>query len=65
MTLFGRTFRIHSTTALSGIIFVALGILMISGRLTLLNSLVPDDLALSVAEFFSGIEDWLFVRLGR
>ncbi len=65
VTLFGRTFQIHSTTALSGIIFIALGILMISGRLTLLNSLVPDDLALSVAEFFSGIEDWLFVRLGR
>lgn len=65
VTLLGRTFQIHSTTALSGIIFVALGILMISGRLTLLNSLVPDDLALSVAELLSRIEDWLFVRLGR
>lgn len=64
VTLLGRTFQIHSTSAISGIIFVALGILMISGRLTLLNSLVPDDLALNAAEFFARVEDWLFVRLG-
>lgn len=60
----GRTLYLHSTTMVSGILFVILGILMVSGRLTLLNNLVPDDLALRVAEIFAGIEEWLVSRLG-
>jgi len=62
--LFGKTLYLHSTTVVSGILFIALGILMVSGRLILLNNLVPDDLALRAAEIFAGIEEWLVSRLG-
>lgn len=34
------------------------------GRLALLDNLVPEDLALDVAEIIAGIEDWLIARLG-
>jgi cytochrome c-type biogenesis protein len=64
VTLLGRTLFLHSTTLVSGLIFIALGVLMVSGRLTLLNNLVPDDFALRLAEIFAGIEDWLISRLG-
>ncbi len=64
VNLFGRSLYLHSTTIISGIIFIALGILMVTGRLTLLNNLVPEDLALRVAEIFTGFEDWLVTRLG-
>jgi cytochrome c-type biogenesis protein len=62
--LFGKTLYLHSTTMVSGFLFIALGILMVSGRLTLLNNLVPDDLALCVTEIFAGVEEWLVSRLG-
>jgi len=64
VSLFGKTLYLHSTTLISGIIFIALGILMVSGRLTLLNNLIPDNLALWVTGLFAGIEDWLVARLG-
>ena len=62
--LLGKSLYLHSTTAISGIIFIALGILMVSGRLSLLNSLVPGDLALQVTDIFANIEEWLVSRLG-
>ena len=62
--IFGKTLYLHSTSLISGIIFIALGVLMVSGRLTLLNNLVPDDLALRTAGFFAEIEEWLVSRLG-
>jgi cytochrome c-type biogenesis protein len=62
--LLGKSLYLHSTTAISGIIFIALGILMVSGRLSLLNSLVPGDLALQVTDIFANIEEWLVFRLG-
>jgi len=64
VTLFGQSLFLHSTNIISGILFIFLGILMISGRLTLLNSLAPEDLALRVAEAFANIEDWLISLLG-
>jgi len=60
----GKTLYLHSTTAISGLIFIILGILMFTGRLTLLNNLMPDDLALRIAEWFAGIEEWLVAWLG-
>lgn len=62
--VFGKTIYLHSTTAVSGLIFITLGILMVTGRLTLLNNLVPDSLALKVSEWFAEIEEWLVVWLG-
>lgn len=64
VTLLGRSLSVHSANLVSGLLFVGLGILMVSGRLTLLNSLVPDDLALWVAAFFATLEEWLIGRLG-
>lgn len=62
--LLGRTLYLHSTTLVSGILFVGLGVLMVSGRLTLLNNLVPDDIALRVTAIFAEIEEWLVLQLG-
>jgi cytochrome c-type biogenesis protein len=61
---FGRDLYLHSTTILSGLIFITLGILMVTGKLTLLNNLIPDDLALRITGAFADIEDWLVGRLG-
>jgi putative Mn2+ efflux pump MntP len=64
VTLFGRSFFLHSANAISGLLFVILGVLMVTGRLTLLNNLVPEDLALRAAELFANAEEWLISRLG-
>jgi cytochrome c-type biogenesis protein len=64
ITILGKTLYLHSTSIISGLIFIALGLLMISGRLALLNNLMPDDLALRITELFAGIEDWLINLLG-
>ena len=47
--------HLHSTQLVSGALFIALGLLMISGVLAYFNSLIPPDLAI----WFAGIEDWL------
>lgn len=64
-TILGKRFYIHSTTAISGLLFIGLGLLMVSGRLFLLNNLMPDGIALRLADFFADIEDWLVSLLGR
>jgi cytochrome c biogenesis protein CcdA len=47
------TMHMHSTQAASGVLFILLGLLMLSGRLATFNSLVPPDLAI----WFADIED--------
>jgi cytochrome c-type biogenesis protein len=64
VTLFGRDLYLHSANIVSGLLFVALGLLMLTGRLTMLNNLVPDDLAIRAAQLFANIEEWLIGRLG-
>jgi cytochrome c-type biogenesis protein len=49
------TLHMHTTQAISGILFILLGLLMLSGRLTTFNSLVPPDLAI----WFADLEDQL------
>ena len=49
------TLHLHSTQLLSGILFIILGLLMISGILAYFNSLIPPDLAI----WFADIEYWL------
>ena len=51
------TLHMHSTQAISGVLFVMLGLLMLSGRLTTFNSLVPPDLAI----WFADLEDKLLL----
>jgi cytochrome c-type biogenesis protein len=62
--LFGSNLYLHSANVISGLLFVTLGILMVAGRLTMLNNLVPDDLALRAAQLFANVEEWLISRLG-
>jgi cytochrome c-type biogenesis protein len=49
------TLHLHSTQLVSGILFIILGLLMISGVLAYFNSLIPPDLAI----WFADIEEWL------
>jgi cytochrome c biogenesis protein CcdA len=49
------TLHLHSTQLVSGVLFIVLGLLMISGILAYFNSLIPPDLAI----WFAGIEEWL------
>lgn len=49
------TLHLHSTQLLSGVLFILLGLLMISGVLTYFNSLIPPDLAI----WFADIEEAL------
>jgi cytochrome c-type biogenesis protein len=45
--------HMHSTQAASGVLFILLGLLMLSGRLATFNSLIPPDLAI----WFADLED--------
>ena len=52
------TLNLHSTQLISGLLFLALGLMMISGTLTRLNALIPLDWS----EPFLRAEDW-FIQL--
>jgi cytochrome c-type biogenesis protein len=45
------TLHLHSTQAISGALFILLGLLLLSGRLATFNSIVPPDLAIWFADF--------------
>ena len=45
------TLHLHSTQAISGILFIMIGLLLLSSRLTTFNSLVPPELAIWFADF--------------
>lgn len=51
------TLHMHTTQAISGLLFIMLGLLMLSGRLATFNSLVPPDLAI----WFADLEDQLLI----
>ena len=44
------TVQIHTTQTISGVLFILLGLLLLSGRLAAFNALVPPDLAIWFAE---------------
>ncbi len=47
------TLELHSTQTLSGVLFILMAVLMLSGALASFNSLIPPDLAI----WFAGLED--------
>ena len=49
------TLNLHSTQLISGVLFVGMGLLLLSGRLASFNSLIPVDLALWFADFEEAI----------
>jgi cytochrome c-type biogenesis protein len=51
------TLHLHSTQAISGILFILLGLLLLSSRLATFNSLVPPELAI----WFAGLEDKVII----
>ncbi|MBI5892520.1 MAG: sulfite exporter TauE/SafE family protein [Deltaproteobacteria bacterium] len=55
VNIFGRTLLLHSTSIISGIIFISLGVLMVSGYLAYINKIIP----LSTQVWFADIEDKL------
>lgn len=55
VNILGYPLLLHSTSMISGIIFISLGILMISGYLAYINLILP----LSTQVWFAGIEDKL------
>ena len=59
LEVLGRTLRVHSTSAASGVLLVGLGAAMITGTLTRFNSLVPVDLQI----WFIGVEEWILRTL--
>jgi len=51
----GHPFYLHTTGIISGLIFISLGVLMMTGYLTYLNSIFP----VGIQAWFAGIEDSL------
>lgn len=52
--------HLHSTQLISGVLFIAMGLLLLSGTLATFNSLVPPDLAI----WFADLEDNLIQLFG-
>jgi len=63
-TVAGKTLHMHSTNLVSGLLFISLGLLMASGRLSELTRLAPENLALAAANWVSRIEEWLVSTAG-
>ncbi len=51
------TLHMHSTQAISGILFILMGVLMLNGRLASFNALVPPDLSI----WFADLEDKIII----
>jgi len=56
----GHPLYLHTTGIISGLIFISLGILMVTGYLTWLNRIFP----IEIQAWFAGIEDSLVSHLG-
>ncbi|MDQ6958556.1 MAG: cytochrome c biogenesis protein CcdA [Mariprofundaceae bacterium] len=57
----GHPLYLHTTGIISGLIFISLGVLMVTGYLTYLNRIFP----VGIQAWFAGIEDSLVSRLGK
>jgi len=55
------TLHLHSTQAISGILFILMGLLLLSSRLATFNALVPPDLAI----WFADLEDKFILFFNR
>lgn len=55
------TLHLHTTQAISGALFILLGLLLLSGRLATFNSLIPPDLAI----WFADLEDKIILFFNR
>ena len=54
----GKTFFLHTTNLFSGILLIALGIVLATGYMTYVNSLIPIEIQLWFSKFEEGVLHW-------
>ena len=59
LTIGGKTFFLHTTNLFSGILLIALGIVLATGYMTYINSLVPIEVQLWFSQFEETVLHWL------
>ena len=58
LTVAGKTFFLHTTNLFSGILLIGLGIILATGYMTYINSLIPIEVQLWFSEFEESILHW-------
>jgi cytochrome c-type biogenesis protein len=54
----GKTFFLHTTNLFSGILLIALGIILATGYMTYINSLIPIEVQIWFSEFEESVLHW-------
>lgn len=57
-TVAGKTFFLHTTNLFSGILLIALGIVLATGYMTYVNSLIPIEVQLWFSKFEEAVLQW-------
>lgn len=58
LTVGGKTFFLHTTNLFSGILLIALGIILATGYMTYINSLVPIEVQIWLSEIEEAVLHW-------
>ncbi len=58
LTIGGKTFFLHTTNLFSGILLIALGIVLATGYMTYINSLIPIEIQIWFSEFEEAVLHW-------
>lgn len=58
LTVGGKTFFLHTTNLFSGILLIALGIVLATGYMTYVNSLIPIEVQIWFSEFEESVLHW-------
>jgi|APSaa5957512535_1039671.scaffolds.fasta_scaffold00696_8 cytochrome c-type biogenesis protein len=58
LTVGGKTFFLHTTNLFSGILLIALGIVLATGYMTYINSLIPIEVQLWFSKFEESVLHW-------
>ncbi len=58
LTVAGKTFFLHTTNLFSGILLIALGIVLATGYMTYINSLIPIEVQLWFSKFEEAVLHW-------
>ena len=58
LTVGGKTFFLHTTNLFSGILLIALGIVLATGYMTYINSLIPIEVQIWFSEFEEAVLHW-------
>jgi cytochrome c-type biogenesis protein len=58
LTVGGKTFFLHTTNLFSGILLIALGIILATGYMTYINSLIPIEVQIWFSKFEESVLHW-------